>query len=260
MKIATWNVNSVRARLHVLELWIRQNNPDVILLQEIKCQSNVFPYEFFDNFGFSCSVFGQKSYNGVAIISKHMLEDVVCGLPTFLDDESARYIEAVIDGHIRVASVYVPNGGLVINGKDYLYKLEFLKRFKQHLDIIGKHDGEIALIGGDYNIAPDDFDVYNAKIWHERVCCTREERAAFRELISAGFLDVLHSVTTVFPRPFTWWDYRSYSFAHNFGLRIDHFLMTSSSMKTISNVFVDTMPRSMHKPSDHAPLICEIVS
>jgi exodeoxyribonuclease-3 len=256
MKIVTWNVNSVRARLHLIPPWVSQLKPDVILMQELKCQDADFPFGFFEDLGFTCKVLGEKSYNGVAILSKYSIEDVTRKLPTFKNDVSSRYIEAVIDGNVRVASVYVPNGGLVINAKEYRYKLEFLTCLKGHITQLNAQN-ETVLIGGDYNIAPDDFDVYNPKLWRERVCCTTEERAIFRELMAVGFSDLLAAQVGT-ARPFTWWDYRGGSFANNYGLRIDHFLGNSLASSQVQGVFVDTWPRKMLRPSDHAPVVCEL--
>jgi exodeoxyribonuclease-3 len=263
MKIVTWNVNSVRARLHLFTPWQIQLGADVILFQELKCQDNDFPFSFFEDLGFSCKVMGEKSYNGVGILSKYSIEDVTRGLPTFKSDPAARYIEAVINGNIRVASVYVPNGGLVVNAKEYLHKLEFLTHLKEHMIELNKNN-EIVLVGGDYNITPDDLDVYNPKAWHERVCCTTEERMHFKELLAAGYDDLLKNAlnrqaTTAKARPFTWWDYRGNAFANNLGLRIDHFLGNSLARAAVNNVFVDTWPRKMLRPSDHAPVICDVM-
>jgi exodeoxyribonuclease-3 len=248
-----------------------QLGADVILFQELKCQEHDFPFGFFEDMGFTCKVVGEKSYNGVGIISKYSIEDVTKGLPTFKSDPSARYIEAVINGSVRVASVYVPNGGLVVNAKEYLYKLEFLTHLKEHLTALNKND-EIVLIGGDYNIAPDDLDVYSPKAWHERVCCTTEERTYFKELLAAGYEDMLKDAldqqraagstlpTSTGTRPFTWWDYRSSAFANNMGLRIDHFLGNAHAKAAVVNTFVDTWPRKMLRPSDHAPVVCDCTS
>lgn len=263
MKISTWNVNSVRARVDCLDVWIKQEAPDVVLLQEIKCQKEAFPFDFFNNLGYQAVVYSQKSYNGVAIVSKYSIEDVVCGLPTF-EDNAARYIEAVINGNVRVASIYVPNGGAVIGGESYLYKLEFLKQLKNYLDHIVQYQ-EMILIGGDYNIAPDNQDVYDEKIWHDRVCCTTEEREFFEKLQQSGFEDALK----VFldkdvenlnkKRPFTWWDYRSRSsFLRNTGLRLDHFLMNMQAFKALSDIQVNANIRTEPRPSDHAPVTCII--
>lgn len=258
MKIATWNVNSVRARLDSIAEWIKQDAPDVILLQEIKCQEEAFPYAFFEDFGYFCAVFGQKSYNGVAVLSRLSVEDITRGLPTFPQDSTARYIECVVGGTVRVASVYVPNGGPIVGAEAYVYKLEFLDRFAEHLAKISSY-GEDLFVGGDYNIAPSDDDVYDAKIWHERVCCTSEERARFRSLLSPGLRDALGNFARAQGNsmPFTWWDYRSRaSFAQNRGLRLDHILVSSSAAERIQSMGVCTHCRTMPRPSDHAPVHC----
>jgi exodeoxyribonuclease-3 len=265
MKITTWNVNSVRARLSCIEEFIKQERPDVLLLQEIKCQEHVFPFSFFEDMGYMCRVFGQKSYNGVAIISKVSTEDVVSALPSFPEDTNARYIEAVVDGKVRIASIYVPNGGLIVNGESYVYKLHFLEKLAEHLRQVNGYD-EAIIIGGDYNIATDDRDVYDEKIWHEKVCCTTAERHSLQNLKNEGFFDILEEFydkndeTRTKKRPFTWWDYRSKSsFAQNNGLRLDLFLANKKAVEIVQNVRIATNTRSMEKPSDHAPVIITIL-
>lgn len=264
MKIATWNVNSVRARLDSLETWIENEAPEVILLQEIKCQKEAFPYDFFESKGYACAVLGQKSYNGVAILSQLSLEDVQYGLPTFQEDPAARYIEAVVGGKLRVASVYVPNGGAIVGEGPYLYKLDFLERMQDHLRTLAQYH-EMVWIGGDYNIAPSDADVYDAKIWHERVCCTTKERHAFQELLAANFQDALkeycdvHTTEPLKHYPFTWWDYRrKISVTQNLGLRLDHFLVSPLAQAVTGNVAVHIDCRILPRPSDHAPLVCSV--
>lgn len=258
MKIATWNVNSVRARLDCIKDWINKENPDVLLLQEIKCRNEDFPYEFFEDLGFNNKVLGQKSYNGVAILSKYSIEDSIFGLPTFSDDMNARYIECVVGGNKRVASIYVPNGGQEVGGESYLYKLKFLDKLNEHLENILQFD-EAIFIGGDYNIAPDDRDVYNPKLWKDRVCCTKDERDRFFGFKSLGYFDVLDMFfekDNDTNRPFTWWDYKNKkSFESNMGLRLDHFLSNENGMNMVSNIFVDSTVRTSIKPSDHAPVV-----
>ncbi|MDR0633255.1 MAG: exodeoxyribonuclease III [Holosporales bacterium] len=261
MKIITWNVNSVRARLGCISNVIKGECPDVLLLQEIKCMENSFPFSFFEDMGFVCRVLGQKSYNGVAIVSKVSVEDVAMGLPSFPEDPSARYIEAVVAGKIRIASLYVPNGGLIVNGESYVYKLNFLDKLAEHLLRINGYN-EAIIIGGDYNIAPDNRDVYDEKIWHEKVCCTTKERHSLTNLKNIGFADVLENFfdkdegNRVKKRPFTWWDYKSKSsFAKNTGLRLDLFLANEIATSIIEDVKVEASTRAMEKPSDHAPVI-----
>lgn len=263
MKIATWNVNSVRARLDSLSSWLRVTEPDVVLLQEIKCVDAAFPYGFFEDLGYSCGVFGQKTYNGVAVVSKVSLEDAVMGLPTFPEDPAARYLEVVVAGKVRVASLYIPNGGQEVGGESYQYKLVFLERLREHLATIARFD-EIILIGGDYNIAPDDGDVYDEKIWHDRVCCTDKERNAFQALRACGYNDLLDQSwreknPDSLRKPFTWWDYRTRdSFTKNRGLRLDHFLGNQHAQDALQKIYIDAKVRTQPRPSDHAPVICEL--
>lgn len=262
MKIATWNVNSVRARLEGLDTWLANVRPDVLLLQETKCLAEVFPVAFFEDRGFSCAVLGQKTYNGVAIVSRLLLEDVNRGVVTFLEDPTARYIDALVGGRLRVASLYVPNGGSVVGAEAYRYKLEFMRRFRDHLEQRQAFN-ELTVIGGDYNVAPDDRDVYDAEIWHERVCCTHEEREVLAAWKALGYHDTLQEASDLTDghnkRPFTWWDYRHRTaFTHNQGLRLDHFFANEAAAKCVKKVSVDVSARSQPRPSDHAPVLCEV--
>ncbi|MDR3285209.1 MAG: exodeoxyribonuclease III [Holosporales bacterium] len=263
MKIATFNVNSVRARLESLNFWLKKASPDVLLLQELKCVNEAFPYAFFEDFGYSCKIFGQKTYNGVAILAKTSIEDVTAGLPSFSEDLNARYIEAVIGGTIRVASLYIPNGGPAVGELSYIYKINFIEKLSEHFLKINTYD-EAIFIGGDYNITSDNLDVYDEKKWHEHVCCTAQEREVFRNLRGDSFFDVYDAFSQKKgenykklqkKRPFTWWDYRSGSFAKNLGLRLDFFLTNKKGLDLVKDIAVDTTPRGRPKPSDHAPVI-----
>lgn len=257
MRIVTWNVNSVRARLpNVLE-WLEETQPDVILLQEIKCLKEAFPYDAFT--GYNIAVHGQKTFNGVAILSKSPLEDVTCGLPTFPDDEQARYIEAVISaptGVVRVASVYVPNGQAVGSEK-FTYKMAFLDNLRTHLNALLGYD-EAVVVGGDYNIAPTDQDVNDPVGWHNEILCSPQERQKFQALLNTGYHDGVRLVyDDNSPGPFTWWDYRSGSWQRNDGLRIDHLLLSPRAVDQLKNAGVDAPTRGKEKASDHAPVWCE---
>lgn len=241
---ATWNVNSVRARLQIVTQWLEQNSVDVLVLQEIKCETEVFPSSFFEELGYQCAVFGQKTYNGVAILSRCGLEDVNKGLPTW-DVPQARYIDALVGGRLRVASVYVPNGQ-AIDSQAYKDKLEFMGALRTHLHTLLSWDEPIA-IGGDWNIAPRACDVHPD--WQDELLCSPRERSAFQRILDAGFHDTRPDHTA-----YTWWDYRAGAFKRNFGLRIDHWLTTNL---TVTNNAVDRSPRELPKPSDHAPVsIC----
>lgn len=254
MKIVTWNVNSVRVRLpHICE-WLKENKPDVLLLQEIKCQEEAFPKTEIEDCGYNVAIHGQKTFNGVAIVSRYPLEDIVRGLPTFEEDEQARYIEAVV-GTTRVASVYVPNGQAVGSEK-YDYKLTFLNRLYQHLETVLSYE-EACAIGGDYNIAPEDQDVHDPKAWEGEILCSITERKSFRSLLHLGYSDAIRAQHKG-PGPFSWWDYRSGAWQRGEGLRIDHLLLSPQAMDRLQTSGVDAPARGKEKASDHAPVWCEL--
>ncbi len=254
MKIVTWNVNSIRMRLPIVSQWLTDNQPDVVLLQELKCMNEAFPRQEIEDLGYNVATHGQKTFNGVAILSKKPLEDVVCGLPTFSDDEQARYIEAVT-GSIRVASVYVPNGQEVGSDK-YAYKLDFMGKLRQHMEQLLEFE-EICVVGGDYNIAPTEMDVHHPEAWRDKILCSNQERSAFRSLLNLGYQDAIR----IFHQgigPFSWWDYRSQGYANNEGLRIDHLLLSPMASDCVTDCNVDPLPRGLDKPSDHAPVWCQL--
>lgn len=255
MKIVTWNVNSIRARLPNITQWLSQEKPEVVLLQETKCQNHDFPLEAIEDLGYNVALHGQKSYNGVAILSKYPLEDVVCGLPPFKEDEQARYIEAVTN-QVRVASVYVPNGNSVGSEK-YDYKLTFLANLRRHLSDILNYE-EAVVIGGDYNIAPTDDDVNDPKAWHEEILCSTPERKAFQAMLHLGYQDALRCIHKG-KGPYSWWDYRSGAWAQNDGLRIDLLLLSPQATDRLSGADVDANPRGEEKASDHAPTWCTLI-
>lgn len=251
MIIATWNVNSVRARIEHLAEFLKSRDVDVILLQEIKCLTEAFPKEYFEDLGYNCAVFGQKSYNGVALLSKYRIEDIKLGSEIFTDDPQARYIEAFINGY-KLASVYIPNGQDV-KLPAYQYKLEFLDILHDYLKT------ELAenkfILGGDFNIARSDLDVYNPKAWKGKVCCTDPERTRFEDLLTLGLVDHHRAISGDNPI-YTWWDYRHAGFAKNYGLRLDYMLTTPNV--SIQNCFVDLEMRSKERPSDHAPVVMDV--
>ena len=250
MKIATWNVNSIRVRIEQLCEFLKCENIDVVLLQELKCPTELFPNEAFEDIGYNCAVFGQKTYNGVAILSKYLIEDIRIGSEIFCGDSQSRYIDAFINGY-RIASVYVPNGQAP-NLPAYGYKLDFLGRLINHVE--RTIENETYIIGGDFNIALTDLDVYNPKLWHNKICCTNSERSSLRDFISVGLVDVARKFSS--DPIYTWWDYRTRGFSKNHGLRLDY-IFTTSSVNSVSS-YVDLEVRAKERTSDHAPVVAEI--
>lgn len=253
MKIVTWNVNSVRARLPQVELFLKEQQPDILLLQELKCEEHAFPSTL-EDYGYNCALFGQKTYNGVAILSKYPIEDVQKGILNF-DDPTSRYIEAFTGG-IRVASVYVPNGQ-EINSKAYEYKLKFLDALYEHIKNLLTLDEQF-IIGGDFNIAPTDEDVYAPDLWREQVLCSTSERAAWRKITYLGLTDALIQFDgNQTKNPYTWWNYRI-PFVKDCGLRIDHLLLSPNATDSLKSSKVHKYMRGLERASDHAPVECVI--
>jgi len=258
ISIATWNVNSVRTRLPHLLTWLREDKPDVVLLQELKCTNEQFPSMEIEELGYNIALHGEKTYNGVAILSKFPLDDVVRGLDNNSDDQHSRYIEAVVCHPtmvFRVASVYVPNGQEAGSDK-FAYKLRFLDKFASHIKKILEYQ-EILLIGGDYNIAPSDADVNNPKEWEGSVLTHDEVRKCWRKILNSGVYDSAQ-VSTSPSSDYTWWDYRANAFNADNGLRIDHFLLSPQAVDRFSDYSVKKELRSLEKPSDHAPVVVRL--
>lgn len=252
LKIVAWNVNSINMRLMHLEMLARDEQPDIILLQELKCQEEKFPLDQVNDLGYNAVLFGQKSYNGVAILSKTPLEDVQKGFSRH--QEEARYIEAVtnIKGQIvRVASVYVPNGQAVKSEK-FLHKLDFLSALYDELTSKLSHD-ELFVIGGDYNVAPRALDVYDPIALEGTLGFHKQEREGFARFLAHGFYD---SFATLYPttQMFSWWDYRAQGLPRNLGMRIDHLLISPSAVAITQDAGVYKQYRELEKPSDHAPV------
>jgi exodeoxyribonuclease-3 len=252
MKIATWNVNSLKVRLpHVLE-WLGSAKPDVLVLQEIKQLTEAFPAEEIAEAGYHGVASGQKTYNGVAVLSRNESSDHVTDFPGF-EDPQRRILAATIDG-IRVVNLYVPNGSSVGSEK-YEYKLGWLAALRGYLEQeLKAHDRLVVL--GDFNIAPDDRDVYDPVKWGDDVLCSPLEREALGELLELGLSDVYRQ----FEQPentFSWWDYRAAGFRRNAGLRIDLILASKALAEVCEASYIDREPRTWERPSDHAPVIAE---
>ena len=252
MLLATWNVNSLRVRLEQLKVWLSANPVDVIALQETKVHDETFPHEEIRALGLKSIVCGQKSYNGVALLSRTEASDITYGIPGW-DDTQKRVLTATVEG-VRIVDVYVPNGQSVGSEK-YIYKLGWLGALKTHVrNELDKHARLIVL--GDYNIAPEDQDVHDPKTWEGNVHVSAPERAELRELLGIGLCDLYRK----FQQPvasFSWWDYRMGGFRRNHGLRIDLILGSSAIARQCVGCRIDKTPRSWERPSDHAPVIAE---
>ena len=248
-----WNVNSINARLSHLETVIKKFSPQILLLQETKCTDENFPQALLEEYGYNLALSGQKSYNGVAIISKSRLEDITLALPG-LHKEEARYLEAstmIAGRYTRVISVYVPNGA-DIESEKFTYKKQFLDLLYARLQELKKTEENI-IIAGDFNVAPDDIDVYDAKKMAGSLCFHLEERKRFRKLLNAGLIDSFRSFNPS-KQIFSWWDYRAGGWQNNKGLRIDHILLSPAMADAVEKADILTEPRGWQKPSDHAPI------
>ena len=253
MKLASWNVNSLRVRLPHLLDWLSTQTPEIVCLQEIKLEDTKFPLVELEIAGYRCAWFGQKAYNGVAILSRAALVEVTTGMPSFADDQK-RVIAATI-GAVRVVCAYVPNGQAVDSEK-YEYKLRWLEAFRLWLDEELARHPRLAVLG-DYNIAPADEDVHDPKAWEDQVLCSPREREAFQKLLALGLKDSFRLFTQP-ERSFTWWDYRMNAFKRNLGLRIDHILLSPELASRCSGCAIDVAPRRLERPSDHAPVMAEL--
>ncbi len=252
MKISTWNVNSLKVRLPQLLDWLRSNPVDVLALQEIKCLDEGFPLAALQELGYHSACSGQKTYNGVALLSRTPLADVKAGMPGYRDEQK-RVLAATVNG-VRVISVYVPNGQSVGSEK-YQYKLLWLEALRAHLQAELAQYPQLVVLG-DYNIAPTPADTHDPAVWEGNILCSEPERAAFRALQELGFTDCW----TLFehpPQTFTWWDYRQAAFRRNMGLRIDHVLASAALTPACKGCDVDKTPRKNERPSDHAPVFAE---
>lgn len=253
MRLATWNVNSLKVRLEHLLDWLRREAPDVVCLQETKTEDAAFPAAAIEAAGYRVAFSGQKTYNGVAIVSRFSMTDVSAGIPGYADDQK-RVLSATVQG-VRIVCAYIPNGQSVDSDK-YRYKLEWLAALTAWLPSEIASHPRLALLG-DYNIAPEDIDVHDPAAWAGQVLCSEPERDAFRGLIALGLSDSFRR----FPQPersYTWWDYRMNAFRRKMGLRIDHILLTTPLAEICTACRVDVSLRALERPSDHAPVIADL--
>ena len=258
MRIATWNVNSINARLETVTRWFEEAQPDVACLQEIKCVDEKFPAEPFERLGYNLAIHGQKTYNGVAILSKRPLEDVRRGLPIFEDggdgDDHARYIEAVVSGPqpVRVASIYLPNGN-PIGTEKFVYKLAWMRRLQRHASALLAYEEPLALLG-DYNVIPEPRDAEFPQNWSGDALFQPESRAAFRALKWLGLTDAYLQADGA-PGAYTFWDYQAGAWQRNNGIRIDHALLSPQAADRLAGVSIHRDVRTWDKPSDHVPVV-----
>ena len=253
MKLATWNVNSLAVRLPQLLDWLAANPVDAMVLQETKLTDDKFPHAALEAAGWRARCFGQRTYNGVALLSRGEATGVVTNIPGH-DDAQARVISATVDG-VRLVGAYVPNGQSPGSDK-FAYKLRWLAALREWLRAELATHPWLALMG-DVNIAPEDRDVHDPALWHEKIMCTSEERAQFGALLALG----LHDAFRLFeqpPKTYSWWDYRMLAFRRNQGLRIDHILVSDALKPRVTSCAVDRLPRANERPSDHAPVVATL--
>ena len=253
MMIASWNVNSVRVRKEHVGDWLQAHAPDVLGLQELKCRDEDFPGEAFEELGYRCLTHGQKTYNGVALLTREEVAEPVIGIPG-LEDPQARAVAATV-GDTRVVNLYVPNGKEV--GHDhYYYKLRWLDALTEWMRWELERWPRLAVMG-DFNIAPDDRDIHDPEEWHDKILCSEPERERLRALEDLGLRDSFR----LFEQPekkFSWWDYRAAGFRRNRGLRIDLVLLSEALARECSASEIDTAPRRLERPSDHAPVFARL--
>lgn len=258
MKIASFNINGIKARINALPEWLDEAQPDLVVLQEIKSVDENFPRELFEDRGYNVETHGQKSFNGVAILSKLPLEDVTRGLPGDDTDEQARWIEATVMGDhhpLRVCGLYLPNGNPA-PGPKYDYKLAWMQRLQNRAEQLMAEEMPF-LMAGDYNIIPQSEDAARPEVWTDDALFRPESRTAFRKLINLGLTDAFRARD---PRPgqYSFWDYQAGAWNKNDGIRIDHFLLSPTCADTLTNCAIDKDIRAREKPSDHVPIWVEL--
>jgi exodeoxyribonuclease-3 len=253
MLLASWNVNSITVRLPIVLAWLEQTKPDLLCMQETKITDDKFPKEAFEGAGYQCQFFGERTYNGVAIVSRSPISNVQRGFVEEEEPQAKRFIEGTV-GPLRVLNAYVPNGQMVGSDK-YLYKMAWLESLAKHLRC--KHDPSKPLVlVGDFNIAPEDRDVYKPEEVSGSIMCSDEERKALDVIKQWGFHDAFRKHNNG-GGEFTWWDYRMGAFRRNLGFRIDHIWATDSAVQVCTRSWIDKSPRKEERPSDHVPLLAE---
>lgn len=255
MKISTWNVNSIKVRIPQLLMWLEKEKPDIVAIQETKVTNDAFPLEEIKQAGYQVVFNGQRTYNGVAILSKLPIEDVAFDLPNFVDEQK-RVLAATING-VRIINVYVPNGASVDSDK-YQYKLLWLASLRDYLKLELIHHEKLVVLG-DFNIAPEDQDVHDPDLWRGHVLFSDSEHEALQSMLKLGLKDVFR----LFPQPervFSWWDYRNLAMQKNLGLRIDLILASEAMSQHCTQCMIDKSIRKLERPSDHAPVTADFVA
>ncbi|PTV97319.1 exodeoxyribonuclease III [Rhodobacter aestuarii] len=253
MKIASFNINGIKARAEALPAWLKAAEPDVVALQEIKSTDEAFPHEVLDGLGYQIVTHGQKGFNGVALLSRFPLEDVVCGLPGDDEDVQARWIEATVVGDraVRICGLYLPNGNPA-PGPKYDYKLAWMARMHARVQTLLATEEPLVFLG-DYNVIPQDEDAAKPEAWREDALALPQTRAAFRRLLHLGLTDAFRA-RVAGPGHFTFWDYQAGAWQRNNGIRIDHLLLSPQAADLLREVGIDKEVRGGEKPSDHVPI------
>ncbi len=255
MEIASFNVNSIRARLHAVPLWLSEAKPDIVCLQELKTVDADFPAELFEELGYNIALHGQKSYNGVAVLSKFPFEEINMRLPGDDSDEQARYLEVVVTGKrgpVRVSSIYLPNGNPA-PGLKYDYKLDWMARLRKHARKLLSYE-EPLILCGDYNVIQSEHDVHDAALWANDALYLPQTRAAFRALINLGLTSAFDQIDRR-AHQYTYWGYQGGARPKNHGIRIDHLLCSGQAIDHLKSIRIDEHIRDREKPSDHVPII-----
>lgn len=257
MKVATWNINGIKARLETAATWLKSASPDIACLQEIKSMDEAFPGHVFEDLGYNVAVHGQKGFNGVALLSKLPFDDVTSGLAGDPDDTQARLIEGVVSvasGVLRVVNIYLPNGNPSDSAK-FPYKLAWMARLEERVKELLAYE-EPFIVAGDFNVIPGPNDVYDPKSWLTDALYRPETRAQFQAYLNLGLTDAFRACHDE-PHQFTFWDYQAGAWQKNHGLRIDHLLLSPQAADKLVTCEIDANPRSWEKPSDHVPVIAE---
>jgi exodeoxyribonuclease-3 len=250
IRIASWNVNSIRARIVHLTDWLKNNSPEVMLLQELKSPS--FPAEVFTDLGYESAAVTQKAYNGVAVLSRRPIQTVSTSLVGDEADTHARFLEVLID-NVRIVNIYLPNGNPIGSDK-FAYKLAWMDRLAEQLEV-WRRDPTPTIVGGDFNVIPEDIDCHKPSSWMRDALFQPEPRTRYRAMLGLGYTDAFRSLHPGEGGHFTFWDYFRQAFEHNRGIRIDHFLLSPGISPRLRSCVIDVEPRRREKPSDHAPII-----